>query len=54
MDETTLKTYSGMDADGDKKLHYSGGDKMIAFIFGMLAGAFLGTYASAWMNAYRE
>ena len=27
---------------------------MIAFIFGMLAGAFLGAYASAWMNAYRE
>ena len=27
---------------------------MTTFIFGMLVGAFLGAYASAWMNAYRE
>ena len=27
---------------------------MTAFIFGMLVGAFLGAYASAWMNTYRE
>lgn len=27
---------------------------MTTFIFGMLVGAFLGAYASVWMNAYRE